>query len=212
MMEAVQTGGKPEGPSRAGVGAATGLMAAWLIGLLFIWAPGLLDVPALGPWCDYSRPRTESHIDPEFREGTVWTVHDQIETSWTPPGIRCADASRPLDEHGHIGGHYPLVGGTPWAILLQLMLIAIPMLVWWAPPRSQSDIPVRRRASGMLIAGGGGLLVWSAVGVINGSVSLAVVYTAIGVALTAVAFAYRRTHRVSDLVNARSTSDPATSG
>jgi hypothetical protein len=189
-MRTVPGGSEHQDTRRTGVGAATVFMAIWVLALLLVWAPGLLEVPSFGPWCDYSHPRTESHIDSVFREGSVWTVHDHVETAWTPPGVRCADASSPLDEHGH----YPIVGNTQWAAALQLLLFAIPPLVWWAPPRSESDIAVHRRAAVMMAAGGIGLSCWGLFGLIVGSVNLAAVYVAVGVALMAFSVFYRRTH------------------
>jgi len=185
---------------RKGVGSATAIMAMWILGLTIVWAPGLLGVPALGPWCDYFHPRmASSSFDPDFGERTFCPTYDHVETSWTPPGVRCATASSSLGEHGHIGGQYPLVGNTPLAVMLQVLLFAIPLLVWWAPPRGVSDTAIRRWAAGMMIGGGVGLTGWSVLGFIDGSVSLAVVYLALGFVLTTSGVFFRHTHGASVL-------------
>jgi hypothetical protein len=96
------------------------------------WSSGWLNVPAFGPWCDYSQCREVQMIDPEMNEGYVRTEYLNVETERAPPGVPCVQGY-PLEKvQIENGGPVsdPIVGRDVGVFLLQLFVLLVPIFSW----------------------------------------------------------------------------------
>lgn len=170
-------------------------MAVWIVVLGLLWPAGVFGVPAFRPWCDYSHPRTESHLT-GAEEATIGTVYDDAETSWSPPGWHCAQGNPLAEQQRRNGGPVadPWYGRDGRAKGFQLFLVLAPILLWYAASDSEVAVAHRRRIAGGFVIAALGLTAWGIAGVCGTSKGIGAVYLAMATVLAAGGVVYRRLH------------------